>query len=99
MTIVDFGSSDGGAGSAHGGAHGHGQDGAREHGEAQGHGLRGHGRAGRGHSAVAANRHTARNLGGGLVSLLTDAGFADAREVEHLEHRYGPITFVQATRP
>jgi hypothetical protein len=47
---------------------------------------------------VAANPHTARNLGGGLVRLLADAGFTDAREVEHLEHRFGPITFVQATR-
>jgi ubiquinone/menaquinone biosynthesis C-methylase UbiE len=51
-----------------------------------------------GHSAVAANSHTARNLAGGLVQLLADAGFTDAREVEHLDHRYGPITFVQATR-
>lgn len=58
---------------------------------------RGHGR-GRGHSAVADNPHTARNLEGGLVRLLADAGFADAREVAQVEHRYGPITFVQATR-
>lgn len=41
----------------------------------------------------------ARNLGDGIVALLVDAGFADAREVEHVDHRFGPITFVQATRP
>ncbi|MFI6424850.1 class I SAM-dependent methyltransferase [Promicromonospora sp. NPDC050880] len=52
-----------------------------------------------GHSAVAANPHTARNLGGGLVRLLADAGFTDAREVAHIDHRYGPLTIVQATRP
>ncbi|WP_369370262.1 class I SAM-dependent methyltransferase [Promicromonospora sp. Populi] len=57
-----------------------------------------HGRSGRGHSAVAANPHTARNLEGGLLRLLADAGFTDAREVAHVEHRFGPITFVQATR-
>jgi SAM-dependent methyltransferase len=57
-----------------------------------GHGRRGHGHRGghdkpRGHGQV------------DLVHLLTDAGFTDAREVEHVEHRFGPITFVQATRP
>lgn len=40
-----------------------------------------------------------RNLGGGLVSLLADAGFDGAREVDHLEHAFGRVTFVQATRP
>jgi SAM-dependent methyltransferase len=94
VTIVDFGSSGGGSGDgAEGGSHG-GHRG-RGHG---GHGGRGHGRPGRGHSAVAGNPHTARNLEGGLVRLLADAGFADAREVERREHRFGPITFVQATR-
>ncbi|MFE6507745.1 class I SAM-dependent methyltransferase [Nocardioides sp. NPDC057767] len=34
----------------------------------------------------------------GIVSLLTDAGFTDAREIDHIEHRFGPITIVQATR-
>lgn len=96
VTIVDFGSSDraDGGGPGHGGGHGA----ARGHGRLRGHGSGGHGGAGRGHSAVAGNPHTARNLEGGLVRLLTDAGFADAREVAHQEHRYGPITFVQATR-
>ncbi|GHH71234.1 class I SAM-dependent methyltransferase [Promicromonospora soli] len=59
----------------------------------------GHGsHKGHGHSALAANPHTARNFAGGLVQLLADAGFTDAREIERVEHRYGPITFVQATR-
>lgn len=84
VTIVDFG----GAGGAEGSGHGHGH-GGHEHG---GRGRRGHGHRGghdkpRGHGQV------------DLVRLLTDAGFTDAREVEHVEHRFGPITFVQATRP
>ncbi|WP_454860567.1 class I SAM-dependent methyltransferase [Promicromonospora soli] len=95
VTIVDFGSSDVADGSAPGHEGGHG--GVRGHGRLRGHGgPRGHGR---GRSSVATNAHTARNLEGGLVRLLADAGFADAREVDHLEHRFGPITFVQATRP
>ena len=40
-----------------------------------------------------------RNLGDGIVALLADAGFADAREVAHVDHRFGRITFVQATHP
>lgn len=40
-----------------------------------------------------------RNLDNGIVTLLAGAGFTDAREVEHLEHAFGPVTFVQATRP
>ena len=98
VTIVDFGSSDGADGSAHGHESGHesGHGGVRGHGRLGAHGgLRGHGR---GRSSVATNAHTARNLEGGLVRLLADAGFADAREADHLEHRYGPITFVQAKR-
>ncbi len=37
--------------------------------------------------------------GDGLVALLTGAGFADAREVAHLDHRFGRIAVVRATRP
>jgi ubiquinone/menaquinone biosynthesis C-methylase UbiE len=37
--------------------------------------------------------------GGGIPALLLDAGFRDAREVDHVEHRFGRVTFVQATRP
>lgn len=40
-----------------------------------------------------------RNLGDGIVKLLVEAGFGDAREVDHVDHRFGPVTFVQATRP
>lgn len=36
---------------------------------------------------------------GRIVELLTEAGFRDAREVDHLDHRFGRMTFVQATRP
>jgi hypothetical protein len=44
------------------------------------------------------NAYTERNLGNGIVDLLTEAGFTDAREVDHIDHRFGPITIVQATR-
>ncbi|PUB28688.1 methyltransferase family protein [Promicromonospora sp. AC04] len=94
-----------GAGQAGGEGHQHGRGRTRGpgsrggYGRVRGHGGAGeHGGAGRGHSAVAANPHTARNLEGGLLRLFTDAGFTDAREIAHVEHRYGPITFVQATR-
>src|SRR5215217_2623990 len=50
-------------------------------------------------SGVARNSTVARNLDNGIVALLAEAGFSDAGEVEHLEHAFGPITFVQATRP
>jgi len=50
-------------------------------------------------SRVAQSPAVARNLGHGIVALLAEAGFADAREVEHVDHRFGPVTFVQATRP
>lgn len=40
-----------------------------------------------------------RNLGDGIVALLVEAGFGDAREVDHIDHRFGRVTFVQATRP
>jgi hypothetical protein len=30
--------------------------------------------------------------------MLSDAGFTDAREIDHIDHRFGPITIVQATR-
>lgn len=56
-----------------------------------GHGARGHDH-GRGHGKPRGHGQA------DLVRLLTDAGFADVREVERVEHRFGPITFVQATR-
>jgi SAM-dependent methyltransferase len=50
-------------------------------------------------SRVAQGPAVARNLGDGIVALLGSAGFEDAREVEHVDHKFGRITFVQATRP
>lgn len=86
VTVVDFGGA-GGEGHA-----GHADHSAHDHGSAQG---RGHGRRGHGH------RGHDRPRGHGqvdLVRLLADAGFTDVREVEHVQHRFGPIVFVQATR-
>ena len=50
-------------------------------------------------SRLARNPLVARNLGDGIVALLAQAGFEEAREVDHVDHRFGPVTFVQATRP
>lgn len=50
-------------------------------------------------SRLAHNPVVARNHGDGIVALLAEAGFGDAREVAHTDHRLGRITFVQATRP
>ncbi|MET9023440.1 class I SAM-dependent methyltransferase [Actinopolymorpha sp. NPDC004070] len=50
-------------------------------------------------SRVATSPVVSRNFENGLVTLLAGAGFADAREIEHLDHRFGRVTFVQATRP
>lgn len=35
----------------------------------------------------------------GIVALLAEAGFKDVREVAHVDHRFGRVSFVQATRP
>ncbi|SCG53090.1 Methyltransferase domain-containing protein [Micromonospora echinaurantiaca] len=48
---------------------------------------------------VADSPVVARNHGDGIVTLLADAGFGDAREVAHADHRFGRVTFVQATHP
>ncbi|WIX98413.1 class I SAM-dependent methyltransferase [Amycolatopsis mongoliensis] len=48
---------------------------------------------------VERNPQVAANHGDGIVALLADAGFGDAREAAHADHRLGRITFVQATRP
>jgi len=50
-------------------------------------------------SRVAQRPALARNLGDGIVALLAEAGFGDAHEVEHVDHRLGRVTFVQATVP
>lgn len=49
-------------------------------------------------SRVAHSPVVARNHGNGIVALLATAGFGDAREVAHADHRFGRVTFVQATR-
>ncbi|MEU0266526.1 methyltransferase domain-containing protein [Nocardioides sp. NPDC006303] len=69
--------------------------GAPDHGPGHDHGHN-HQHGGRRHRGM--NAYTERNLDNALVSLLTDAGFTDAREVDHINHRFGPITIVQATR-
>ncbi|SNS21338.1 class I SAM-dependent methyltransferase [Actinomadura mexicana] len=40
-----------------------------------------------------------RDHGDGVIALLAEAGFGDAREVAHAVRRFGRVTFVQATRP
>lgn len=50
-------------------------------------------------SRVAHSPVVARNHGNGIVALLAEAGFGDAREVAHADHRFGRVSFVQATRP
>lgn len=86
VTVVDFG------GSEHG--HGHGGDGhgGHEHGGHE-HGHR-HGVKRR----TMENTYVSRNLDDGLVRLLREAGFEDVAEVEHIEHRFGEVTIVRATR-
>ncbi|MDP3893115.1 MAG: class I SAM-dependent methyltransferase [Nocardioides sp.] len=89
VTIADFGGSSLEDGDARQGAHGHG------HGPL--HLVRHLPRLVR--SRVAQSPPLARSLGDGLVTLLAEAGFADAREVDHIDHRIGRVAFVQATRP
>jgi ubiquinone/menaquinone biosynthesis C-methylase UbiE len=50
-------------------------------------------------SRAAHNPVAARNQGDGIVKLLAEAGFGDAREVAHSDHLFGRVTFVQASRP
>lgn len=69
--------------------HGPGHDHGHGHGRKHQHGRRRH---------LGMNAHTERNLDNAIVHLLTEAGFTDAREVDHIDHRFGPITIVQATR-
>jgi len=87
VTVVDFGGPTPNAEDARHPTHGHGPA----------HALRHLPRLVR--SRVTQSPAVARNLGDGIVALLADAGFADAREVGHVDHRFGPVTFVQATRP
>lgn len=86
ITIADFG------GPASGGGGGH-----DSHGGGPAHALRhlpGLIRPRTAHAPAAAGDHD-----DGIVALLTRAGFADAREVGHSDHRFGRVAFVQASRP
>jgi ubiquinone/menaquinone biosynthesis C-methylase UbiE len=87
ITILDFGGPASTADDAGHPAHGHGSA----------HALRHLPRLLR--SRVAHSPIVARNHGNGIVALLADAGFGDAREVAHADRRLGRITFVQAGRP
>lgn len=92
VTVLDFGGPAPGGEDGGQGTHGHGT-----HGHGARHVLRHLPQVLR--SRVAHSPVVARNHGNGIVTLLTEAGFADAREVAHTDHRFGRITFVQATRP
>jgi SAM-dependent methyltransferase len=72
--------------------------GAGDHDHEHGHGRSGWLRRRHGHP-IQDLPTVARNRGDGIPALLREAGFADAHEVDHAEHRFGRITFVQATRP
>lgn len=86
VTIVDLGGQGQGESAAHA-AHGGGLAHLRRH-------LSGSLR-----SRVARGSTLEHNHDGGIVTLLADAGFTDAREVDRADHRFGPVTFVQASRP
>ena len=87
VTVVDFGGPAPNGEDAHHSTHGRGPA----------HALRHLPRLVR--TRVARSPAMARNLGDGIVALLVEAGFGDARELEHADHRLGRVTFVQATRP
>lgn len=87
LTVVDFGGPGPAAEHPSPQAHAHGP----------GHLLRHLSRRSR--SRQAKGTAAAQRLGDGIVALLVGAGFSDAKEVGHLDHRFGRISFVQATRP
>lgn len=87
VTVIDFGGPDSNAEDAHHPEHGHGPA----------HALRHLPRLVR--SRLTQRPAVARNFGRGIVALLDGTGFGDAREVEHVDHRFGRVAFVQATRP
>lgn len=89
VTIADLGGHNGDTG--HGGHHGHGAGGRLRH-------------TVRHVASLLCSRPTRRpqlaaNVGDDLVRLFVDAGFGDVQEVGRIDHRYGPVSFVQATRP
>ncbi|WP_034271582.1 class I SAM-dependent methyltransferase [Haloechinothrix halophila] len=85
VTILDFG-----------GSTSHAEDAHHQHGHGPAHVLRHLPQLLR--SRVAHSPPVARNLDDGIVALLAEAGFDDAREVDHVDHRFGRVTIVQATR-
>jgi len=87
VTVADFGGPAHGTEAAGHPEHDHGPVHALRH-------LRGLVRA-----RMAQSPSVARNLDDGIVTLLTGAGFGAAREVGHVDHRFGRVAFVQATRP
>jgi SAM-dependent methyltransferase len=87
ITLVDFGGPAPDTADAHEHAHGHGPAHALMH-------LR--------HLVpcrVTRSPQVASDLGDGTVALLVEAGFDDAGEVAHVDHRLGRVTFVRAIRP
>lgn len=86
LTVMDFG--DPASGAEHP-EHGHGHGPARA--------LRHLPRLSRTRSVR--RRAAVQRLGNGIVALLAGAGFDDANEVGHVDHRFGRITFVRAVRP
>jgi len=93
ITVADFGGPSQGAEDASHTAHSQ----HNQHSHGPGHAVR-HLRSLM-RSRVAKSPGLAGNLDDGIVALLTGAGFEDAREVGHLDHPFGRVAFVQATRP
>ncbi|GAA5123535.1 class I SAM-dependent methyltransferase [Haloechinothrix salitolerans] len=91
ITILDFGGHASSAHDAHDHQHNH------QHGHGPFHFLRHLPQLLR--KRVAQNPILASNAGNGIVTLLADAGFTDAREVEHVDHRFGRVAIVRATHP
>jgi ubiquinone/menaquinone biosynthesis C-methylase UbiE len=85
ITVVDFGGPAEDTGAASHSAHGHGPARAVRYLPAL---IR---------SRVAPNLPVPSDVNG-IVTLLEGAGFGDAREVAQIDHRFGRVTFVQATR-
>ena len=96
VTVADFGGPGEGADAAGDSAHGHSAHGHSAHAHGPVHALRHLPDLVRSRSGKQA---VARNVGAGVVALLAGAGFTDVREVDHVDHRFGRIAFVQATRP
>jgi len=84
VTVVDFGGPAANAEESH------------DHGHGRAHVLRHLGGLVR--SKAGQKQAVTRHSGDGVVSLLVGAGFRDARKIEHVDHRFGRMTFVQATR-